>query len=128
MLASSFCCVDLRACRWDEVVPSPATGTSQVVWHEANGDKISQSTHELCGLSTARALLHISTHLTLAEPCFGLLSMPCKVCLSGGAASLDQTPEQSRVLSQTLARNKYVRRTARKSRISKRESIAGISF
>lgn len=46
----------------------------------------------------------------------------------GGLPSLDQTPEQSHVLSQTLARNKCVRKSARKSRISKHGSIAGISF
>jgi len=80
-------------------------------------------------LGITRALLHISIHLIEAGPCFGLLTMPCKVCLSeGGAANFGPDPEQSRVLSQTLARNKRVRKTARKSRISKRGSIAGISF
>lgn len=83
-------------------------------------------------LLSARHIQNSSSHFNPTYPSRTLVWPPVCAVQSvlkwGGLPSLDQTPEKSHVLSQTLARNKCVGKTARNSRISKRGSIAGISF
>lgn len=108
---------DAQSSHWDQ-----PGGLAWSKW-----DNTLQFAHKQCELSSTLSwttVFQISTHFTLVEPCFGLLAVQ-SVFKKGGAASWEQTPEQSHVPSQVLARNKCVRRIARKSRISKCGSIEG---